>query len=228
MPNRPTLGTNYEYIQSDTSVQDSPDQLIDEPTFGNKLYPLNQWGNEGGYEQVPDPNGLLNTKSNEGQYGFQDAHIIDQALPESQKWKSVNAFSNGGQVPLDSAPFFDSIDLVGPNSVGVYNNQPYPSTFNPSSYSPVSILLSPDPQGSDGLLSQDSFIARLGVKTLRKEFETRIATQIRQQTVGRANVFSVRSGTDVLNLITGRVPLIEPNWTITVPSNPIIAATNLH
>jgi len=225
-PNRPTIGTNYEYIQSDTSVQDSPDQLIDEPSFANKLYPLNQWGSEGGYQQVPDPNGLLNTKSNEGQYGFQDANIVDQALPESQKWKSINAFSNGGQAPLDSAAFFDSIDLVGPNSTGVYNNQPYPTTFNPSSYSPVSILLSSDPQGSDGLLSQDSFIARLGAKTLRKEFETRIATQIRQQTIGRANVFSVRSGTDVLNLITGRVPLIEPNWTITVPSNPIIAATD--
>jgi len=29
-----------------------------------------------------------------------------------------------------------------------------------------------------------------------------------------------------LNIITGRVPLIEPNWTITVPSNPILAATD--
>jgi hypothetical protein len=69
-PNRPTPPTNYEYIQSDTSVLDSPDTLIDEPSFANKLYPLNQYGNEGGYKQAPDPGGLLNTKSNEGEYGF--------------------------------------------------------------------------------------------------------------------------------------------------------------
>ena len=223
-PNRPTQSPNYEYVQSDTSVQDSPDQLIDEPSFANQLYPLNQYGNEGGYEQVPDPGGLMNTKSNEGQYGFQDAHIIDQALPESQKWKPLNVFSNGSQTQLDSAAFFNSLDK--PLTTNNYNNQPYPTTFNASLYSPVSILLSSDPQGSNGLLSQDSFIARLGAKTLKKEFEARIATQIRKQTVGRANVFNVRSGTDVLNLITGRVPLIEPNYTITVPSNPILAATD--
>ena len=138
-PNRPTQSPNYEYIQSDTSVQDSPDQLIDEPSFANQLYPLNQYGNEGGYEQVPDPGGLMNTKSNEGQYGFQDAHIIDQALPESQKWKPLNVFSNGSQTQLDSAAFFNSVDK--PLTTNNYNNQPYPTTFNASLYSPISILL---------------------------------------------------------------------------------------
>ena len=63
-PNRPTPPTNYEYVQSDVSVVDSPDALIDDPSFANKLYPLNEWGAEGGYRQVPDPNGLLNTISN--------------------------------------------------------------------------------------------------------------------------------------------------------------------
>jgi hypothetical protein len=225
-PNRPTLPTNYEYIQSDTSVQDSPDQLIDEPSFANKLFPLNQYGNEGGYEQVPDPGGLLNTKSNEGEYGYQDANILGQALPESQRWKPLNVYSNGNQLPFDSAPFFDS--LGRPVGTLNYNNQPYGigSAFVNSSYSPISILLSPDPQGSNGLLSQDSFIAKLGAATLRKEFETRIAAQIKQDTIARANVFNVRSGTDVLSIITNRVPLIEPNYTITVSPNPVLAAAN--
>jgi len=224
-PNKPTPPNNYEYIQSDTSVVDSPDQLIDEPSFANKLYPLNQWGSDGGYKQVPDPGGLMNTHSNDGEYGYMDGKIIDEALPESQRWKSVNAYSNGTDTLLDSANFFSSIDLVGPNSQGVYNNQPYP-TFNSSTYLPVSILLTQDPQGSNGLLSNDSFIARLGAQTLRKSFEERIATEIRRNTIGRANVFNVRSGTDILNIATGRVPLIEPNYTITVPSNPILAATD--
>lgn len=223
-PNRPTLPTNVEYVQSDISVQDSPDQLIDEPSFANQLYPLNQYGNEGGYEQVPDPSALLNTKSNEGEYGYQDANIVEQSLPESQKWKPLNVFSNGSQVQLDSAQFFDSLNR--PQTIMLGNNQPYPTTFVPSSYAPVGILLSPDPLGSDGLLSQDSYIARLGASTLRKEFQDRIAFNIRQNTIDRANLFNVNSGTDILSLVTGRVPLIEPNWTITVPENPVLAASD--
>ena len=223
-PNRPTPPFNTEYIQSDTSVLDSPDQLIDEPSFANKLYPLNQYGNEGGYEQVPDPGGLMNSKSNEGEYGFQDANIVGQSLPESQKWKPLNVYSNGSQVQLDSAEFFGSLDK--PLTTNNYNNQPYPTTFVPSTYNPISILLSPDPAGSNGFVSQDSFIVKLGAQTLRKEFEARIAAQIRKDTLGRANVLNVNSGTDVVNILTGVVPLIEPNYTITVTANPILAATN--
>jgi hypothetical protein len=223
-PNRPTLPINTEYIQSDTSVQDSPDQLIDVPSFANQLYPLNQYGNEGGYEQVPDPGALLNTKSNEGEYGFQDANIVDQSFPASQKWKPLNVFSNGNQLPLDSAPFFDSLDR--PQTTNTSNNQPYPATFVPSSYSPLSILLSNDPGGSNGLMSQDSFIVKLGAQTLRREFEARIASQIRRDTIGRANVLNVNSGTDIVNILSGVVPIIEPNYTITVTANPILAAAN--
>ena len=223
-PNRPTLPIDTEYIQSDTSVQDSPDQLIDTPTFANQLYPLNQYGNEGGYEQVPDPGALLNTKSNEGEYGFQDANIVDQALIESQRWKPLNVFSNGNQLPLDSAPFFDSLNR--PQTTNTSNNQPYPTTFVPSTYSPLSILLSSDPGGSNGLLSQDSFIVKLGAETLRREFEARIAAQIRQDTIDRANILNINSGTDIVNILSGVVPLIEPNYTITVTANPILAAAN--
>ena len=223
-PNRPTQPIDTEYVQSNSSVQDSPDKLIDEPSFANKLYPLNQYGNEGGYEQVPDPGALLNTKSNEGEYGYQDANILDQSGTESQKWKPLNVFSNGNQLPLDSAPFFSSVDR--PLTTNKSNNQPYPTTFVSSTYTPVSILLSPNPSGSNGLLSQDSFIARLGAQTLRKEFEDRIAAQIRQDTLGRANILNVSSGTDIVNILTGVVPIIEPVYTITVTANPIRAATN--
>ena len=223
-PNRPTTPIDTVYVQSDSSVQDSPDKLIDEPSFANKLFPLNQYGNEGGYKQVPDPGALLNTKSNEGEYGYQDANIVGQSLPESQKWKPLNVFSNGDQVQLDSAEFFGSLNR--PLTTNFNNNQPYPTTFVSSNYTPVSILLSPDPSGSNGLLSQDSFIARLGAQTLRREFEQRIASQIRQDTLGRANILNVSSGTDLVNILTGVVPIIEPVYTITVTANPILAAAN--
>jgi hypothetical protein len=223
-PNRPTTPIDTVYVQSDSSVQDSPDKLIDEPSYANQLFPLNQYGNEGGYRQVPDPGSLLNTKSNEGEYGYQDANILDTSITESKEWKPLNVFSNGSERLIDSAQFFDSLDR--PLTTSRVNNQPYPTTFVYSNYSPLSILLSPDPSGNNGLLSQDSFIARLGAQTLRKEFEERIAAQIRQDTLGRANVLNISSGTDVVNILSGVVPIIEPVFTITVTSNPILAATN--
>ena len=237
-PSKFTPPINFEYSQSDYSVIDSPDQLIDEPSLANKLFPLNQYGNEGGYRQAPDPTGLLNNKSNEGEYGYQDANIVDESFIASDKgignispaWKPLNAYAGVGQ-GLDAANAIGTFNSVTPDQDRQGNGQPYsnnfnPSLFVPSSYSPVSILLFKNPQGSDGLLSQDSYIARLGAENLRKDFQARIAAQILQDTIGRANIFNVRSGTDVLNLVTGRVPLIEPNYTITISSNPILAASD--
>lgn len=220
-----TQRANFEYIQNFFDVKDSPDSLIDTSFYADKLYPLNQYGNEGGYQQVPDPNGLLNKKSNEGEYGYQDANILDQAYLESQKWKSANKYSSGTELPLDSAPYITSDQTPMGYTQGP-NNQPYIGSFVPSSYSPLSILLNPDPQGTNGLLSQDSYIVKLGAFTLRTEFQERIAAQIKQDTIGRANIFNADSATDILNIITGNVPLIQPNWTITVPENPVLAATS--
>jgi hypothetical protein len=225
-PNRPSPPIDYVYVQSDLAVKDSPDGLIDEPSFANKLYPLNQWGSEGGYKQVPDPGALLNSKSNRGEYGpgQQDAFLLDEGISAAKNWKPLNAYADTDKV-FDSAEAFSSLEIVYPDGGRLPNGQPYP-TYNPSSYNPLSILLSPDPQGSDGRLSEDSFIARLGARTLKREFEERIASQIRQQTIDRANILNVRSGEDALSIITGRVPILEPNWTITMPVNPVLAATN--
>jgi len=227
-PNRPSFSNNVPYIQTDLSVQDSPDQLIDEPSLANRLYPLNQYGAEGGYRQVPDPGALTNSKSNEGEYGpgQQDARILDQASIEQYNWKPKNAYSNGTEEVLDSGEYITQPDFIRSGTPNLYNNQPYPTTFVPSSYAPISILLNPDPLGSNGLMSQDSFLAQLGARTLKKEFQDRIAANIFQNTLARANLFNVDSGTDILNLVTTRVPLIEPNFTITVPQNPVLAAAD--
>lgn len=222
-PSKITPPINYDTILSDYSVTDSPDVLIDEPGFAKNLYKNNQYGAEGGYKQVPDPTALLNSKSNEGEYGFQDAHIIDEGYAATQLWRPLNAYAANNN--LDAADVIATLEILQVNNGRTPNGQTYPS-FNNSSYSPVSILLSPDPIGSNGLLSQDSYIARLGAQLLKKEFEARIGKEIIRNTVGRANVFNVRGGTDVLSLLTGRVPLIEPNYTITVPANPLIAATD--
>jgi len=218
---------NYEYIQSNYSVVDSPDKLIDEPIYADSLYPLNQYGAEGGYEQAIDPNSLKNTKSNEGEYGpgQQDAKILQQGIIESKNWKKINLYSSGTDTVNDSAEFFDSLDTPF-NSTILINNQPYYG-FVYSQYSPLSILLSNDPQGSNGLLSQDSYIAQLGATNLKKDFENRIALQIKKRTIGRANILNIDSTSDILSLASGRIPLIEPDWTITIPRNPIIEVADL-
>jgi len=153
-------------------------------------------------------------------------NLLDQSLPENKKRKSLNKYGDGSESIIDSAPFFESLDRPVNGGGPITNNQPYPTSFVPSTYTPVSILLNPDPQGSDGLLSQDSFIVKLGAQTLRREFEERIATQIKKQTIGRANILNVDGVSDVINIIQGNVPLIEPNWTITIPENPILAASD--
>jgi hypothetical protein len=226
-PNRPSVQVPYEYISSDFSVIDSPDQLIDNPSLANQLYPLNRYGNEGGYQQVPDPNGLTNTISNQGEYGpgQQDAHIVDEGYDAVRLWRPLNAYADGLNV-FDSAESFSSLETVRPDQDRQSNGQPYPGPIVASSYSPLSILLSTNPTGSNGNLSQDSYIARLGAQTLRNEFQERIATRIRLETIGQANILNVNSGTDLLNIISGQVPILEPNWQITVPANPITAAAD--
>ena len=100
-----------------------------------------------------------------------------------------------------------------------------PPTFIPSSYSPYTILLSNDPSGSDGLLSQDSYIAKLGAQSLKDAFQARIDAEIFQRSVGVVNLDSLSDPFEVALLATGKEPLIYKDYRITVPENPIAPAT---
>lgn len=226
-PSRPSVQTNYEYIQSDASVVDTPDQLIDESSFANKLYPLNRYGHDGGYEQVPDPGSLTNSISNQGEYGpgQQNAHIVDEGYDAARTWRPLNAYADGLNI-FDSAQSFSTLSTVTPDGDRQSNGQPYPAGMVASTYNPLQILLSSNPAGSRGSLSDDSFIVRLGAQQLRGDFQERIASQIRKETLGRANILNVTSGTDLVNILSGQVPILEPNWEITIPANPITAAAD--
>ena len=46
-----------------------------------------------------------------------------------------------------------------------------PTIFIPSSYTPYSILLSSNPSGDMGNLSQDSYLAKIGASQLKGYFE---------------------------------------------------------
>jgi len=131
-PSPATPPITFEYIQSDLAVIDSPDNLIDTTFFADKQYPLNRWGNDGGYEFAPDLTGNLNTTSNQGEYGpgQQDAHIVDTGFAATQIWRPLNAYSSPNN--FDAGEAVVSLETVTPDQDRPANGQPYPR-FNPSS-----------------------------------------------------------------------------------------------
>jgi hypothetical protein len=216
---------NYETILRDLAPVDTPDALIDTSTLANNLYPLNQYGQFGGYTKVRDVNTLRNTRSNEGEYGYDDADKLAQGYQAALQgfpgvqgaWKVLNAYASTDQL-LDSAEFFTSLEILQQNNGRTTSSQPYPN-FNPSSYSAISLLLQNDPLGSNGLLSSDSYLAKLGSGFYRLQVQKNIQRQIEQETIGRANFLNVNGGEDIYALLTGRVPILEPNYTITISPN---------
>jgi hypothetical protein len=102
-----------------------------------------------------------------------------------------------------------------------------PPTFIPSSYSPYNILLSNNPTGSNGLLSQDSYIAKLGAESLKFAIQARIDTELFQRTLGAVNLDVLSDPFEASLVATGREPLIYRDYRITVPENPITAGAEL-
>ena len=81
----------YETILSDYTVVNSPDNLIADDPFANKLYPLNEFGPEGGYNLTITFNGpLVPVDPNQGPYWpLTDSPIVDH----SNFYLNVSVFS---------------------------------------------------------------------------------------------------------------------------------------
>jgi len=153
---------NYETNLTVTNVIDSPNNLVSTNNQANILYPLNEYGPDGGFGT---PIGLSNTPlavdSNKGPYDPNDTVIdlvneffIDAAYVQNT-YGPQGGFNN----------FVIITDIIKPGKI----YQPYwePPTFAPSSYSPYDILISNNPTGSNGSLSQDSYIIQLGSSVLK-------------------------------------------------------------
>jgi len=88
-------------------------------------------------------------------------------------------------------------------------------------YSPIDILLG---VSAEGLLSQtllqDSPLQQAGAIQLRSEFQERIAQELYQETIGRLSfVDALQDPVDALDIVTGRQPLIDRNYSITQPKS---------
>jgi len=151
-----------------------------------------------------------------------DSNVIDS--PNNLNQTSPNNF-----YPINEfgpyGGYSNTMALINVYSNGP-NQGPYLDSFVPSFYTPYSILLSNNPDGSNGSLSQDSVMIQFGAKSLKKSFEDRINFEIYQQTFGKVSLSSLQDPFEAALVATGQQPLIYRNWKITIPENPVIAAAD--
>jgi len=216
---------DYETTISVSNVVDSPNNLVSTNYFAETLYPLNEYGPEGGFGNPININGVLSGNnpegSNQGPY-----QPIETSLDIVNEFFIDSAYVTNKWGP--SGGFKDMViitDILGGGNI----YQPYwnPGYFNYSLYSPFSILFQNDPVGSNGPLSQDSFLAQIGASQLKFAFEERIAQELEQATVGAFNLDSLTDPFTASLIATGQQPFFVRDWRITVPENPLLGAVSL-
>jgi len=210
--NPPAGNIVHETILTVSNVIDSPDNLIADDVFADVLYPLNAYGPNGGYNKNINAGGLANTQSNLGPYDFSDAKLPQLSQGEELKVPTRNKYSS-------SSP----LDLISLNNIiqtPLFKQYAEPLSFVPSTYTPYSILTSNNPSGSDGNLSQDSFIIQLGAKELQKILKKTQAS-VTSNNLSNSNaglLSSILGGaTDPLR---GNTNLSNSTYKITVDTSP--------
>jgi hypothetical protein len=154
----PYQNTPYEIVQTVDSVIDTP-QIS---SLSNNFYPLNQYGPEGGFNDVITFNGPpLPTTPNQGEYNFTDTE-----LPELGKFYLKTIYNKSNKwTPIGGYSFIYNIQESQLNNK-VY--QPYlPLYYTTSNYNAYDIVTQQNPQGSNGPLSSDSYLAQLGASSLK-------------------------------------------------------------
>ena len=192
----------------------------------------NQWGPEEGQSdtEVEPYRKLKILTIPQGNYDVTDADgsILELVgeVKETEAYLSNKYATGDGEYDPSDFQTLQQIALQLP-----YANSDNTFIFLPSTYTPYSILLSDNPSGSDGSLSQDSDLANIGARQLNKEFKHRVALELFQQTLGQVNVLnsninpdtgeiSAQPNTDpfdAIGLLTGNIPIISRVYNITTP-----------
>jgi len=172
-------------------------------------------------------------------YGKSDT--IGSQLEQTGTIKEKEAYVKNKYVTGDGKYETLTIDDIIFKTTGEpYINSSQSFVFLPSTYTPVSLLLEDNPSGSDGRLSQDSALASIGAKQLKKEFKYRIAAELLSETLGRVNALnssinpdsgeiSVKPKLDPFNavgIVSGNIPLLVRNYRVTSPDLAIGKALN--
>ena len=213
---------NYETNISVNNVIDSPDSLISTNQLANSLYSLNEYGPEGGYDgKYSVPGAPLPVDSNSGPYAPTDTvlDLVNEFYIDAAYVQNIYG-PEGGYKDLVIIT-----DVVG--NAKLYSPYWDPSTFVNSTYSPYEIIFSDNPTGSNGPLSQDTYLARIGAAQLKSLFEERIASEVLQATLGSVNLDTLQDPFSASMIATGQQPFFTKNWKISVPENPISASVSL-
>jgi len=166
--------TNYESNLSDYSVLNSPN--IGSTNVANNFYVLNKFGPNGGFPNTPgtQQNPIING-TNEGEYDFTDSDLDSISFPSKNLAYIKNKYSPiGGYLEQFTV---EEIQLI--NSI----HQPYydPIIFTPSTYNTYTMFTVLNPSGSNGPLSNDSFLANLSASKLRDNLNATIAAEQQRQ-----------------------------------------------
>ena len=208
---------------NNSNVIDSPDNLISTNQLANNLYPLNEWGPDGGFlGKYSVPGSPLPVESNNGPYDPTDSalDLINEFYIDAAYIRNMFGPEGGYKDLIIITDLQLSSQYYLPYYDGV------PTIFIPSSYTPYSILLSSNPSGDMGNLSQDSYLAKIGASQLKGYFEDRIAQEIYQMTLGSINLSTLQDPFSATMLATGQQPFFTKNWKITIPENPLLAAVS--
>jgi hypothetical protein len=169
-----TASYRQPITQSEYSIIDSPNNLINQSPFTSGLFILNNYSPNGGFLKKVTfsyPSDNQNLTPNQGEYNpnetvmdllnevYIDLGYNENVYGPDGGFSSMYFVSNEGRLNKIHTPYWE------------------PPTFVPSSYSPSQVLLSENPTGDFGLLSQDSALARIGAKRLKSLFEERINTE---------------------------------------------------
>jgi len=222
--NNPT----FEIVQNVSGVVDTPSvttNMFSPMSQSRVLGSLNQYGPTRILDGAEFITTLQTTNSTEtfdangnpiGAIGnFNEYTINDEKLPiiTSDFYKlavGVNKFSTSANGLLY---FVTTVILPG-------LGQPYYTNVigNSSSYTLLSLLTEDNPQGSNGPLSNDTVLAKIGAQKLKDYYTERISRQV----ANMANPINSDALSNPFEMVTGVEPLIDRDFRITVGSTRIL------
>ena len=171
---------NYESDLSDFSVLNSPN--IGSTNVANTFYVYNKFGPNGGFVNTPgtQQTAIINS-TNEGEYNFSDSDLDSVSFPSKNLAYIKNKYSPiGGYLEQFTV---EEIQLI--NAI----HQPYydPIIFTPSVYDTYTMYTVLNPSGSNGPLSNDSYLTILSASKLRDNLNATLAAEQQRQIFRETN-----------------------------------------
>lgn len=220
-----TQSNKGEYSFGVSSPNRTTEQSQKVSYIANIFGPENQ---PNGFGDMVNPNLDYQTHSNQGEFNYETSSPSKTTEQSQSFLYAKNRYNNGD----------GTYEVLSVEDLAFENiNEPYYSSkttfvFLPSDYTPFSILSNNDINGivgSEGSLSQDSDLAKLGAKQLQKEFKARLAFELLQQTLGRTILtnssidpnsggISVKPNLDpfdALGVVMNKIPLLQKDFRIT-------------